>query len=729
MYAIERDFPIEPLSRLAELESWRKEVARPTYYVHKWWARRLGSVFRAILLGVLLDETADVWQEFYRPHQFNDRIILDPFMGGGTTLGEAVKLGCRVVGCDINPVAWYLVRSSLQRVRPEALMYAFHHLEQAVAPRLLSYYRSMWAGQPADVLYAFWVKTICCPGCGATTRLFSNWIFSTNAYPQRKPEAQTLCPSCGQIHAIHYQATTAACPACERVYNPQIGPARRTTFVCESCGREHAIAETYRLSDGPPEHQLYALMLLLSDGNKVYKKPDAADLALYAQAVADWEAARRHGVPYPTQEIPPGVNTDQARGYNYRYWHQMFNARQLLCLSTLLEAILRQPDRAIREQLLLLFSGTLEFNNLFCSFKGEGTGAVRPLFSHHILKPERTPLEANVWGTPKSSGSFSTLFERRLLAAQEYASDPFELKAVRDNGRTAGQKIYRLNRPLAVQLADTFDDVAGGKANALILSGDSATLPLPNGCVDAVVTDPPYFDNVHYSELADFFYAWLKLALDGSEPAFAPLSTRHPAEVQDTDPLAFEKGLGAVFAECRRVLKSEGIVTFTFQHARAEAWLALVGALERARLRVVAVHPIKAEMAVATPKSQAKEPINLDVVFVCRPDTATASRLPDLPTVDSILTCARRQVARLTSAGLTLSRGDLFVITMSQFMVQCQRPAVQRSLSKDDFNDERAALLAELRMALEYLSPDELTARQEVRQLRLLDEPAVYTTS
>ena len=62
----------------------------------------------------------------------------------------------------------------------------------------------------------------------------------------------------------------------------------------------------------------------------------------------------------------------------------------------------------------------LEFNNLFASYKGEGTGAVRHMFSHHILKPERTPIEANVWGTPKSSGSFSNLFRSRLLRAIEY---------------------------------------------------------------------------------------------------------------------------------------------------------------------------------------------------------------------------------------------------------------------------------------------------------------------
>jgi len=70
----------------------------------------------------------------------------------------------------------------------------------------------------------------------------------------------------------------------------------------------------------------------------------------------------------------------------------------------------------------------LEFNNVFASYKGEGTGAVRHLFSHHILKPERTPIEANVWGTPKSSGSFLTLFKTRILRAIDYRQSPVEIR-------------------------------------------------------------------------------------------------------------------------------------------------------------------------------------------------------------------------------------------------------------------------------------------------------------
>src|SRR5213083_2761502 len=99
MRLIESDaFPFEFLSRLAERESWRKEIHRPIYHIHKWWAKRLGSVFRGILLGSCLGEKADLCQAFYDTHGLGGVTVLDPFMGSGTTVGEAHKLGFTALG-------------------------------------------------------------------------------------------------------------------------------------------------------------------------------------------------------------------------------------------------------------------------------------------------------------------------------------------------------------------------------------------------------------------------------------------------------------------------------------------------------------------------------------------------------------------------------------------------------------------------------------------------------
>ena len=109
---IESDlFPFEFVSVIAERESWRKEINRPIYHVHKWWAKRLGSVFRSVILGCVLPEGSDLQSEFYRTHSFAQVSVFDPFMGSGTTVGEAHKLGMTALGRDINPVAVQAVRS------------------------------------------------------------------------------------------------------------------------------------------------------------------------------------------------------------------------------------------------------------------------------------------------------------------------------------------------------------------------------------------------------------------------------------------------------------------------------------------------------------------------------------------------------------------------------------------------------------------------------------------
>lgn len=195
---IETDFPFAYLSLVAERESWRKEVFRPIYYLHKWWARRLGSVFRGILLGACLDEEEDFWERFYSKNRFDSTIVLDPFMGSGVTVGEAIKLGCRTVGRDINPVAYIACRAAFSRYSVAEVLETYHQLERTLAPRLLSYFHTQTGpGEEATVLYYFLVKVVTCPDCGKEIELFKSRIFSKNAVPQKDPSARSLCPECG----------------------------------------------------------------------------------------------------------------------------------------------------------------------------------------------------------------------------------------------------------------------------------------------------------------------------------------------------------------------------------------------------------------------------------------------------------------------------------------------------------------------------------------------------
>lgn len=658
-------FPFEYFADVAELESWRKEVHRPIYHIHKWWAQRLGSVFRAILLGVGAPKGIDPLRLFYEAVRMPGAVVFDPFMGSGTTIGEALKLGARAIGRDINPVSHFIVRNALGLPPRSKLLETFRSIGEDVGAKLSHFYRGVLAdGVSVDVLYYFWVKVVPCPACRAGVDLFPSYVFAQHAYPGRYPDARILCPSCGAVNVARYDAAHVACASCRGSFDPQAGPARGPKATCRGCGHSFPIAKTVKAGEQPPSHRLYAKMVLLPNGEKDYLAADEFDRELYDEALRGLSQRKD---AYPVVPIEPGYNTNQVLNYCYTHWHQMFNARQLLCLSLLAERIRAIPEENLRDLFACLFSGVLEFNNMFASFKGEGTGAVRHMFYHHILKPERTPLEANVWGTPRSSGSFTTLFESRILRAVHYSEDPFEIRVTGKNGKLGSQKVFGLSVPLGYEAAKDFQEFQGGKR--LYLScGDSANTDLADESVDAVVTDPPFFDNVHYSQLADFFFVWQRHVL-GENGHHARCSTRSEAEVQQTDAGVFADRLAGVWKECHRVLKPEGLLVFSYHHSRADGWRCVLEALAVAGFAIVAAHPMKAEMSLATPKHQASEPIDLDMILVCRkrkPNGRSAGELPVM--VKDATAEAAGQVERLRNVGRRLSRNDVRVIVMAQMI-------------------------------------------------------------
>ncbi|WP_175676505.1 DNA methyltransferase [Burkholderia ambifaria] len=662
--ALECDFPLVEVSQISEQESWRKEINRPIYHIHKWWATRLGSVFRGITLGALSQPGADIWAQFYKTHNLADKVVLDPFMGSGTTLGEAVKLGAKAIGCDINPVSTFLVRQAFTPVSEAQLRAAFARLERGVAPEIRRYYqtRDPQTGELIPVLYYFWVKTVTTPD-GEVTPLLSRYVFSQDAYPKKKPRAQIICPGCWSVLEDRYDVTDLRCQHCAHQFNPQEGPAVGQ-FVTTQGGRRYRIKDLLPKDGVPPAHRMYAMMALRADGTKVYLPVRDEDLALYEEAKQRLEG---EALPLPESFVRPGHNTDQARGYNYTRWRDFFNVRQLLCLGLLLQEILRLEDQAVQEQMLCLFSGTLEFNNLFCSFKGEGTGAVRHMFSNHILKPERAPLENSVWGTDKSSGCFSTLFESRLLSAKRYLDEPFEIAFKFDqDGNRIGSRKTVASHPIRAHRVETWADLGAVDHGLLILNGDSSKLPVPAKSVDAIVTDPPYFDFVHYSELSDFFFAWLSPALRQRYPWMAREDSSDQGEVQHKDPRVFARQLASVFTESCRVLKDEGVLAFSFHHSRAEGWAAIYEAINKAGLAVVAAHPVHAEMRAASPKTAAKDPISLDAILVCR---KKAFALHRSPAIQDVRQAVDELASRLEDAGLQISAGDRFVIGAAQTLI------------------------------------------------------------
>jgi putative DNA methylase len=661
------EFPLVFLSQLAERESWRKEIHRPIYHVHKWWAKRLGSVFRGILLGSVLPEQADLGAEFYRTHDYGDLAVLDPFMGSGTTIGEAHKLGMTALGRDINPVAVEAVRTALGPVDRTRLRQAFTSLSETVGRRIRDLYKSTDSHRrPCDVLYYFWVMQVSCPECEKAVDLFPSFVVAHNARPDRKPAVQIVCPNCGDIFPRVRQDENVACRTCLQAFDAKRGAARGARATCPHCAAMFSILKAVGKRKTRPDFRLYGKLVLTRGGDKEYLPATRSDHEAYQESSRRLREALGNGsITLPDLALEHGHNTRQAMSYGFTNWRDFFNDRHLLALGWLHAAIAGVPDREARGALLTLFSGVLEFSNLFASYKGEGTGAVRHMFSHHILKPERTPIEANPWGTAKSSGAFCNLFRSRLLRAIDYRDAPTEI-----NGRAGSPRVC--SEPFTGEVSPDWPPPGPLRHREIYLScGDSTATGLPAQSVDLVITDPPFFDNVHYSELADFFFAWQRLNPGNVHAALA--TTRHTSEVQDANAEHFAAKLQAVFRECSRVLKDDGLLVFSYHHSRDEGWQSLAEAVLGAGFAVVNSHPVKAEMSVATPKSQAKEPIQLDIILVCRKQ-GFGCACPNSP-VEEALRRARAKLLRLVDDGFSLSRNDRKIVFFGQLLTAISAPS------------------------------------------------------
>ncbi len=688
MAYIEHDFPIEGLNRIAQKEGNAK---KPIYQMHKWWARRLGSVFRMLILTTFAEddlERGELWRRFYSRNQLlvtdpdgttRPPIILDPFMGGGTSIVEALRLGCKVVGVDLNPVAWFVTKKEIEPVELEALDAAFRQLEKTVASKILRYYRTTCPfGHDADVMYVFWVKKVKCVGCGREVRLFPSYRLAS------KGKVHTVfCPDCIHIFTVDDLDSAATCPACGRRFVPRQGVTHRGKYTCPHCGQVERVLEAVRRGEGPPEAEMFALEYYCAaceqaakawsstsppvggteGGNpyarRGYKRTSAEDRALFEEARAEF-GRRKDELPFPRQKIPTEGRSDpRPVNYGYEYWHQMFNARQLLCLGMLLDAVLHIPDANIRELFVMTLSDAVNANNFFCKYE-VGYQKLAPLFGLHAFHPVDQPIENNVWGTQYGRGSFVKYY-LKTRRGKEYGVRPFERDgAVR---RQTGDTV-------AAKLAKDFASMLTGQGNALLWAQTSEDLSsIPDRSVDAIISDPPYCDNVAYAELADFFYVWLQLGLRGTYPWFEAEVTPKSREIiqnkaQDKDEESFFRSLTRVFRESHRVLNDDGLMAFTFHHKETWAWKSVLKAILDSEFYVCSIYPVQSEKRGGLHADIGN--INYDIPFICRKRPGDGQPGGWETLKDEIYFAAQSSVERLKTSGRQLSDGDLFVIVMGR---------------------------------------------------------------
>jgi putative DNA methylase len=583
--------------------------------------------------------------------------VSDPTAGGGSIPYEALRYGLPTHANDLNPVAASVLRAGVElpaRFGTD-LVDDLQHWGGILTGRLKNRLESSFKRDDPDesVIAYIWARTVACPRTGKTVPLVGDWALRRGD----KPVAVRLVTSRGGVELNEPEFEVVEGTAID--FDPKKGVISRGKAV--SPWDHLAIDGDYIKAEaqaGRMGEVLYAVAVRTTvNGKKIrgFQAPTETDLAALAAAeetlaglLPQWEA---DGI-IPDERFPVG-NDNRPITYGMPRWRDMFSPRQLLVHGRFVEEHRRLIDEvreaivdrdradAVLALLALMQGKALNYNARFSSWH-VGRQVMRSVFDRHDYQFKSTYAEFEgagslpVWALDQIVDAY-----KGIAGLLPDSSGQLDLASPQ---RTSEIKVTQ-------GTAGDLREVADG----------SQTL---------VCLDPPYFDNVMYAELADFFYVWEKRTLGTLWPElfvdeltnkkdeavanrarFAEAG-RRAKELADND---YESKMAAIFAESRRVLTDDGVMTVMFTHKRADAWDGLGAAVLRAGFSVEASWPVRTEteqgLNIAKRNSAAST-----IFLVCRkraPADSAGTKVY-LDDIDAdIRHAAREALSRGTASGLT----------------------------------------------------------------------------
>ena len=690
---IERWLPIAELGEESIRERRSMTALPPTYYLHVWWARRPLVASRAAVLASLLPADADHGKFMHvlgihgDPVEAKKRIavatrkgerlgvsaygyprafgytpdeadktwlaksvttgatLLDPTAGGGSVPFEGVRLGLETVANDLNPVAGLIERATLEW--PCQYGNEVKTLVEGVGAELTASVRERLAGifpaepnedtRPDGYL---WARTITCPYCTGLVPLSPNWRLAPGGTGVRlKPELASGPGSEGRVCAFEIV---------ENARDQSPGTVSRGDGACpySDCGRIVDGGEIKSQAQaGDMGEQLYAVVYKkrvpgkrLKSGKRGkdrwvrgYRAPAPEDdngaevAARLTEKLPEWEALDM----VPSERFPEVSNDDRPIQYGMPLWRDLFSPRQLLCHGTSVEVFreMLEADRANGEltdvrcasygYLALSLDKLVNYNSRMTRWHANREvllGAFdRHDFSFKWSYAEMAPLVVGV-GYDWAIGQTAKCIDELVALVHPGSGD--------DNLFARAKLAEYAPPPITISCKP----------------GDSLD-HIEDGSIDAVVMDPPYYDNVMYAELSDFFYVWLKRTAGHVFPELFRRNLTDKDNEAVANPARFQGQKGAkalagrdyqermasIFAECRRVLKPGGIMTLMFTHKATGAWDALTKGLMEAGFAITASWPVNTE-AEGSLHVRNKAAANSTVFLVCRPRHPGADR-------------------------------------------------------------------------------------------------------
>lgn len=621
--------PVAAQKKMAEAKRTGVRVADPYGYT------------RAFSYSPSNDDLDWIHYEVHRSG-INSPACLDPTAGGGSIPFETARLGFDALANDLNPVAALLEKLTIESPLQLGKDVYFAYISLAkrwraqVEQRLSDLFPQPFAPDQIDTTYLF-ARTIRCPYCGGLIPLSPNW---------------RLAPDGTGVHVVPHTGQSEA----ERVCSFEIVRSAkeqsegtvddgRATCPFPDCGRVidgdavKAIAQ-----EGGMGEQLYAV---------VYKKRIQTVTKSGKPGREKWERGYRASRPednvfdmvkarldeklpqweaqdiVPMEAIPDGLKTNEPLRYGMSLWRDLFSPRQLYCHCTSVDVFRELLDE---EQ------GKKGFGDVQKAAFGYLALALDKLLNYNsrmsVWMPTREVV-ANTFNRHDFAFCWSHAEMAPLVVSLGYDW------AIEQTGKSLTELIALLRPDVDTKL------LKAGTAHTQSLLPSTAFTPPPvtitckpgdnldhiaDQSIDTVVMDPPYYDNVMYAELSDFFYVWLKrtagyvypqlftrkLTDKENEAVANPAKFKGQKKPKDHAYADYRARMAAIFAECRRVLKQDGVLMLMFTHKATGAWDALAKGLMDAGFLISASWPVNTE-AEGSLHIRDKAAANSTIFLVCRP--------------------------------------------------------------------------------------------------------------
>ncbi|HYD16504.1 MAG TPA: DUF1156 domain-containing protein [Candidatus Nanoarchaeia archaeon] len=614
----------------------------PHTFLHVWWARRPLTVSRAAVLASLIpaDFPHDIFERligfgrpskqiveirrwmdtgvrvaggfgydraFKRPMRDTDLslahaemaklwggtpTVLDCMAGGGSIPLEASRIGVHALANEYNPVACCVLEATVDYpirfgvdLAKKARSWGRKWIER-IDERLGGYFPKH---EYALVHAYIFARTVACPETGHQTPLVPDWHVLK---PANHDQCDHRCLLAVPFVDKKTGEWTVDFKRGDKLRDKK--PPRPTYENGKgvSLFSNLQIPSDYinaKAQAGEMSSTMYAVALKTNEGLK-FITPGPEEEKAIARATAELKRVRtgweKENV-IPTEKVPEGDKTREALVRGFGHWADMFASRQLLCMGVLVEEL-----KKLRKEILSVEG------------KDVADGVVH-LLAFALDKFANHNCSLNRWETTRAV--VKGKMDRHDFAFKPAYAEMAPCGAgngvqwVIDNVTESFERISSLPRSDAAKAVE-------------ISFGSAVNLPtIADRSITAVVVDPPYADNVQYSELADFFYVWLKRTLgyrhsdwfgtylcDHDEEAVVNITRNRKDKEQvkvarERAHKFYQNLMTASFRESHRILRDDGVLTVMFTHKKQEAWEALFQSLIDAGFRISATWPVKTE--------------------------------------------------------------------------------------------------------------------------------------